>query len=341
MSNTPDPGHIMQVGLGFWGSKVLLSAVELDLFSALARSPRTRTELEVELGLHPRASRDFLDALVALGFLGREDDGDATRYANTPDTAAFLDRAQPTFVGGILQMANERLYRIWGSLSEALRTGSPQSEIKQAGRPFFETLYADSNALEGFMHAMAGLSMGSCMALAEKFDFSRYRTLVDAGGATGLLSICVAQRHAHMRCTTIDLPAVEPIARKTIAQRGVADRVSAASVDFFSEPLPKADVVTMGRILHDWDLQQKMHLIRAAYDALPDGGAFIAIDTIIDDARRENSFALLMSLNMLLETPGGFDYSGADFARWCREVGYRNIEVLPLAGPSSAAIAIK
>jgi cyclopropane fatty-acyl-phospholipid synthase-like methyltransferase len=238
-------------------------------------------------------------------------------------------------------MANDRLYGIWGNLTEGLRTGLPQCEIKQTGKPFFETLYADPIALEGFMQAMAGLSLGSCMVLAEKFDFSRYQTLLDAGGATGQLCICVAKRHPHIRATTVDLPPVEPTARKTIEQAGVVDRVSAASVDFLTEPLPKADVVSMGRILHDWDLEQKMHLIRAAYDALPSGGAFIAIDTIIDDARRENAFGLLMSLNMLVETPGGFDYSGADFARWCREVGFKSIEVLPLAGPTSAAIAIK
>jgi hypothetical protein len=263
------------------------------------------------------------------------------RYANTPETAAFLDAKSATYVGGLLAMANHRLYPFWGHLTEALRTGLPQNEIKATGKPVFQAIYSSPEQLEEFVRAMAGASVGSALALAEKFDFSRHQRLVDAGGADGLLSICVARRHPHLRAISVDLPPVEPIARRAIAQAGLSDRIEAASLDFFAEPLPKADVVTMGKILHDWSLPEKMKLIRAAYDALPEGGAFIAIDTIIDDARRENAFGLLMSLNMLIETPGGFDYSGADFARWCTEVGFSRIEVLPLAGPTSAAIAIK
>ncbi len=341
MTNAPDPGHILQVGLGFWASKVLLTAVELDLFTRLAEGPRTRRELESALDLHPRASRDFLDALVALGLLGREGEGESARYGNTEETATFLDRTSRAYVGGMLQMANHRLYGFWANLGEALRTGLPQNEIKSTGRPVFDAIYADPERLESFLRAMAGISAGPVMALAEKFDFSRYETLVDAGGATGVLAIAVARRHPHMRATTIDLPPVERIARRTIAEAGLEGRVSAASLDFFKEPLPKADVVTMGHILHDWGLEEKKQLLRAAYDALPKGGAFVAIDNILDDARRENAFGLLVSLNMLIETPSGFDYSGSDFAGWCREVGFSSVEILPLAGPASAGVAIK
>jgi predicted O-methyltransferase YrrM len=341
MSHAPNPGHILQIGLGFWAAKVLLSAVELRLFTKLAAGARDLESLQSELGLHARGTRDFLDALVSLGLLARDGDGDDARYANTPETALFLDENSPAWVGGILRMANDRLWSIWADLTEGLRSGLPQNEIKHTGRPVFEALYADRAGLEQFMRAMAGISMGPCRALAQSFDFGRYRTLVDAGGATGLLSICVAQQHPHILATTVDLPLVEPIAKQTVATAGLADRIQTASVDFFREPLPKADVVVMGHILHDWDLPQKLQLIRAAYDALPEGGAFIAIDNIIDDARRENTFGLLMSLNMLMETSGGFDYTGADFARWCREAGFDKIEVLPLTGPTSAAIAYK
>jgi hypothetical protein len=341
ITNSGDPGHILQIGLGFWASKTLLSAVELDLFSKLSEAARSAAEIESALGLHPRSSRDFLDALVSLGLLAREGEGDAARYGNTPDTAKFLTRQSPAFVGGLLQMAGARLYGFWGNLTEALRTGQPQNELKHSGASPFDAIYADPARLEAFMAAMTGISGGACMALAEKFDFSRYHTLTDAGGATAQLAITVARRHPHLRATSIDLPQVEPIAKRTIAASGLAERVTALSLDFFAQPLPKSDVITMGKILHDWELDKKLQLIRAAYEALPSDGAFIAIETIIDDARRENSFGLLMSLNMLIETPGGFDYTGADFARWCREIGFRRVEVLPLAGPTSAAIAYK
>ena len=144
-----------------------------------------------------------------------------------------------------------------------------------------------------------------------------------------------------MRCTSFDLPVVAPIAERTIEAAGLSDRVKAASGDFFADPLPKADVITMGMILHDWNLERKMQLIAAAYDALPDGGAFIVIENLIDDARRENAFGLMMSLNMLIEFGDAFDYTGADFAGWCKEAGFNEAEVMPLAGPASAGIAYK
>jgi hypothetical protein len=331
----------MQVGMGFMGSKTLLSAVELELFSALGAEGLTGAELQAKLGLDARAVPDFPDALVALGVLDRDGDGTEARYRNTEDSAVFLDKTSPAYIGGILEMANARLYPFWGDLTAGLRTGEPQNEIKHTGKPMFDELYSEPERLEQFMGAMAGISAGPFMALAESVDFSAYKTLCDVGGATGQLSIIVAGRHPHLRCISFDLPVVEPIARRTIEAAGMDDRVQTAGGDFFADPLPNADVITMGLILHDWNLDRKMHLIRAAYDALPKGGALIAIENIIDDARRENAFGLLMSLNMLIEFGDAFDFSGADFDGWCREAGFSDTEVVPLAGPTSAAIAYK
>jgi hypothetical protein len=340
MSGQVDPSHIMQVGMGFWASKTLLSAVELELFTKLGDG-MTASEMAQALGLHERAIPDFPDALVALQLLDRDGDGPDAVYRNTDAGAVFLDKTSPAYVGGILEMSNARLYPFWGDLTEGLRTGKPQNEIKHTGKPMFEELYADEGRLEVFMNAMTGLSAGPFNALAEKFDFSRYGSLCDVGGATGQLSIIVANRHPHMKATTFDLPPVEPIAKRTIEAAGVSDRVQAAAGDFFVDPLPQADVITMGMILHDWNLERKKHLVKAAYDALPEGGAFIVVENIIDDARRENAFGLLMSLNMVIELGDGFDFTGADLASWCKEAGFREFEVLPLAGPTSAGIAYK
>jgi predicted O-methyltransferase YrrM len=341
MGGQVDPSEIMQVGMGFWASKTLLSAVELELFTRLGGDAMTAAEIAEALGLHERAVPDFPDALVALQLLDREGDGSAAVYRNTDAGAAFLDKASPAYIGGILEMSNARLYRFWGDLTVALRTGEPQNEIKHTGKPLFEELYRDEGRLEQFMNAMAGISAGPFHALAEKFDFSKYETLCDVGGATGQLSIILANRHPHMKCTTFDLPVVEPIAKRTIEAAGLSDRVEAVGGDFFGEPLPEADVITMGLILHDWNLERKKQLVKAAYDALPEGGAYIVIENIIDDARRENAFGLLMSLNMLIEFGDAFDFTGADFAAWCKEAGFREVDVLPLAGPTSAGIAYK
>ena len=274
-------------------------------------------------------------------FLEREGDGADAKYFNTPATALYLDRQSPRYIGGILEMLNARLFKYWHDLPEALRTGQPQNETKHGEKGIFDELYADPSKLEQFLDAMSGLSRINFEALAGKFDFSRYRTLCDVGGATGLLSIEVAKKHPHIECISFDLPPVESVARKHIAAAGLSNRVRIAAGDFFQDPLPKADVITMGMILHDWNLEKKMKLIRAAYDALPSGGAFIAVEALIDNARRENVFGLLMSLNMLIEFGDAFDYSAADFEKWCREVGFKRFEVIHLAGPSSAAIAYK
>lgn len=335
------PSHILQIGMGFFASKTLLSAIELKLFTALAQGPMTAAEIARSLALNRRAVPDFPDALVALGLLERAGDGADARYANTPEGALFLDAGSPAYVGGVLEMANARLYRFWADLTEALQTGKPQNETKHSGEPMFAKLYEVPERLDQFMNAMSGFSAGNFRAFAQKFDFSAYRTLCDVGGATGQLSCMVAAAHPQMSCTSFDLPNVVPIAMRRIAQAGLGDRVKAVGGDFFADPLPRADVITMGMILHDWNLEKKKQLIAKAYAALPEGGAFVAIEALIDDERRKNAFGLLMSLNMLIEFGDAFDYTGADFEGWCREAGFRRFAVIPLAGPSSAAVAYK
>lgn len=335
------PDRIMQIGMGFWPAKVLLSAVELGVFTALGDGPLTGTELQDRLELHPRATGDFLDALVSIGLLDRDGASVSGRYRNTPDTAAFLDRRSGRYIGGILEMSNARLYRFWADLTPALQTGAPQNEIRHSGRPMFEELYADPARLEQFMDAMSGVSMANFQAFAEKFDFQPYRTMADVGGATGQLSCIVAARHPHLACRSYDLPVVRPIAERRVRERGMAGSVQTGAIDFLRDEFPAADLITMGMILHDWNLERKKMLIAKAYRALPEGGALVAIENIIDDDRRQNAFGLMMSLNMLVEFGDAFDFTGADFAGWCLEAGFRRCEVLPLAGPASAAIAYK
>ncbi len=341
MSDKLDPSNIMQTATGFWASKVLLTAVEFDLFSVLGDGAMTASQLGGQLKLHPRGTYDFFDALVALKFLERDGDGPQGRYKNTPETAAFLNKRSPSYIGGLPEMLNTRLFGFWNDLGTALRTGQPQNEMKLHGKPIFEELYASEAKLGEFLAAMTGFQAANFLQLAERFDFSKYETVSDIGGALALLSRLVGARHEHLTFKTFDLPPVAPHAQKHIDAAGMTERISVVSGDFFADDLPKADVVTMGNILHDWNLEKKKILIRKAYDALPEGGAFIAIENLIDDARRENAFGLLMSLNMLIEFGDAFDYTGADFRQWCGEVGFKRFEILSLAGPASAAIAYK
>jgi hypothetical protein len=332
----PTPDAILELGTAFWGSKTLLSAVELGLFSELAAGPMEAEELRGRLGLHPRSARDFFDALVALGLLERENGS----YANTPETDLFLDRAKPSFVGGVLEMANARLYGFWGSLTEGLRTGAPQNEAKD-GEDFFETLYSDPDRLAQFARAMSSLSVGAGMMIATKFPWADHGSVVDVGCAEGAVPVQIALAHDHVTGGGFDLPALEPIFNDYVAGFGLGERLEFTVGDFFADPLPEADVLVMGHILHDWDLEQKRLLLQKAYGALPDGGALIVYEAIIDDERRENAFGLLMSLNMLIETEGGFDYTGADCRTWMEEAGFRESYVEELIGPDSMVVGIK
>jgi hypothetical protein len=335
--NEPQPDQILQVGLGFWASKALLSAVEMGLFTELAEHPENLETLQGRLGLHRRSARDFLDALVALKFLERRDG----KYFNTPATDLFLDRRKPSYIGGILEMANARLYPAWGHLTTALRTGLPQNEAKDGGSDPFLTIYADPARLKQFLRAMSGVSHGANIAIARKFPWDRYQTAVDVGTAQGDLIVQVALANPHIKGTGFDLPAVAPIFEEYVDANGLSGRVKFSPGSFFDQPLPRADVVMMGHILHDWDLEAKRMLIRKACDALAPGGALIVYESIIDDDRSANTFGLLMSLNMLVETPGGFDYTGSDCMGWMKEAGFRETRVEHLVGPDSMVIGIK
>jgi hypothetical protein len=336
MSTEPAPDRLLQLGFAFWGSKAFLSAVELGIFTELAKGSLDAESLRTRVGLHPRSARDFFDALVALGVLDR----DGERYRNTPEADRYLDRAKPSYLGGMLEMSNARLYRFWGSLTEALKTGQPQNEAKTGG-DFFGTLYADPARLESFLKGMTGLSLRSARAIADKFPWRNYRTFADIGAAQGGVPVEIALAHGHLTGGGMDLPVVRPIFEAYVRSKGLEGRLRFHPGDFFRDPLPTADVLIMGHILHDWNLEEKMRLLRKAYEALPNGGAMIVHEALIDDARKENAFGLLMSLNMLIETPGGFDFTGADGRGWLREAGFRETRVEHLAGPDSMLVGIK
>lgn len=332
----PTPDRILQTGTAFWASKTLLAAVELEVFTILAESPADLEALKNRLGFKDRGACDFFDALVALGFLERTDG----IYRNTAETALFLDKAKPSYLGGILEMASRRLYGFWDRLIPALRSGEAQNESMHGEEPF-AAIYADPERLRGFLRAMTGVSRGANLEIARRFPWADYRSCADVGTAQGDLVGQIALANPHLRGTGFDLPVVGPVFDQYIAELGLPERVSFAGGDFFKEDLPGADVILMGHILHDWDLPVKRMLLEKAYRALPPGGAVIVYDAVIDDERSKNAFGLLMSLNMLIETPGGFDYTGADCIGWMKDAGFRDCRVEHLIGPDSMVIGYK
>ncbi|WP_366183728.1 methyltransferase [Flavobacterium ovatum] len=341
--NHPTAENIMKIGTGFWASKILLSAVKFQIFTTLAeKKSMSAKDIKTHLGLKctDRNVYDYLDALTTFGFLNREGLLETAKYSNHNDTNFFLDKNKPSYIGGMLEMLNNRLYNFWGNLEDGLLTGLPQNEAKSGGN-LFEALYSDADRLKEFIHAMSGIQMGNFMAFAQAYDFSKSKTMLDVGGSGAMLSLMVAKHQTHMSCVSWDLPAVAPIANENIQKFQLQDRVKTANGDFFKDSLPTADIIVMGNILHDWDEETKLMLMKKAFDALPSGGVFVAIEGIIDDERNKNVFGMMMSINMLIETGKGFDYTFADFNKWAKAVGFTSTKIIQLAGPSSAAIAFK
>lgn len=342
LHHQPDPSNIMKIGMGFFTSKVLLTAVNEGLFTKLARNPKSIEKIKslMDWNCTDRHAMDFLDTLHALGFLNREGIGRDSIYSNSLESDVFLDEDKNSYVGGMLKMANNRLFRFWADLDLAMKTGEAQNESKY-GDDIFEAIYDDQEKLKEFINAMTGVQMGNFVTFANSFDFTEYKTLCDIGGSGATLSIQVAIHQPHMSCISMDLPPVEPIATENIKKFKVDDRVRAISGDFFERDFPKADVIVMGNILHDWGMDKKQVLIKKAYEALRENGALVVIENIIDDGRNSNIFGMTMSLNMLIETQNGFDYTLSDYELWTTKAGFDRVELLPLAGPSSAAIAYK
>jgi hypothetical protein len=335
MNTLPSADRIEQVAFGFMASKVLFSAIEFGLFTELAKGPLDANQICERCTLHPRAVCDFLDALVALGMLKRN----GALYLNSDEADFYLDRTKPSYIGTFFEFWSVREYPIFGSLSDGLKSGGPQDEMKRGEE--FEAIYATPERLRVFLRGMTGHSLPSAMAIAQKFHWSRYKTFADIGPAERCLPVQVALAHLHLRGEGFDLPQVRPFFEQHVRSFGLQQRIRFSAGNFFQDPLPTADVLVMGMILHDWDLATKRMLLKKAYDALPNDGALIVYEHLIDDDRRKNIAGLLMSLIMLLETQGGFDYTGADCCEWMREAGFRETYVEELTGIESMVVGIK
>jgi SAM-dependent methyltransferase len=329
------PSRILDLAYAFWQSKALLSAVELGVFTSLAEGPLDLETLTARTGLHQRGARDFFDALVALGLLHRDAAG---LYGNQPDTDLFLDRSKASYLGGLLEHLNARHFCNWSRLTQALRTGRPQSGALADGS--YPALYSDKAVQDLFLNGMTGGSLIAARALAAIFPWHRYKSIVDIGTAQGCVPVEIAYAHPHLTVGGFDLPAVETAFNEYVTSHRLSDRLTFYPGDFLSDPLPHADVLVMGRILHNWDHPTRLLLFQKAYQALSPGGALIVYDPLIDD-ERSKPHGLLSSLNMLVETKGGSEYSGEECRTWMTHVGFQEIHIAPLGDMHSAIIGTK
>jgi hypothetical protein len=336
-SDGPSPNRILRIGLGFQAAQVLLAAVRLGVFDVLAAGPADADSLMQATGLHPRSAADFLDTLVALRFLGRDASG---RYSNSPDSAEFLQSGQPRYLGPILHMMHRTEYQLWDSLVDALRDGRPRSAGGSRADVYGE-MYREPAQVREFATAMSALTVTSAPQLAAAFPWEKCATFADLGCAEGHLPVQLALAHDHLTGVGFDLPAMRPVFERYVAGNGLAGRLTFQGGDFFADPLPAADVHIFAHVLHNWDLHGKRVLLMKSYDALPRGGAVIVLEAFIDDERRTNVSALLMSLHMLLQTDGGMDSTAGDCAGWLTVAGFRDVRSVPLSPPESILVGRK
>jgi hypothetical protein len=331
-----NPDRLLQLGHAFKGAKALLSAVELGVFTILSEGPLDLETLQQRIEIDARGARDFFDALVALELLERDGKG---HYANTPETDLYLDSTKPSYIGGDFDHLNARVYPHWNDLTAALRTGHPQSGARGTGN--YPALYSDPATFKTFMSGMTDGCLSAAKAAALLFPWHQYNTVIDIGAAQGGFLAKIASIHAHISGGGFDLAAAKPLFDQYVQAHGLATRLKFYAGDFFTDELPIADVLIMGRILHNWDLATKQMLLRKAYNALAPGGALMVYERLIDDDRRTSTAGLLASLNMLIMTQGGFDFTGADCVGWMRETGFQSISVEPLANDISMVVGLK
>ncbi|WP_433170044.1 methyltransferase [Actinoallomurus sp. CA-150999] len=334
-----EPSEAVAIGRlsnAFAQAKLLHSAVELGVFELLANGPAGEVEIRQRLGLHPRLSRDFLDALVALELLTRSGEG----YANAPQAAAFLVPGGAYYLGDLCRTAAARHYAMWGRLSEALRDGEPKAD-RVGGPDAFKKVYQDPEAARRFLAHMDSAHALVGPQLAAALDWTRHGSFVDVGGARGNLAAQLAQAHPHLNGAVFELPQVEPVFDEHMARLGTADRVRFHGGDFFADPLPAADVVILGHVLHDWPADQARVLVERAHDAVTPGGLLLVYDQMLDPVRPDLP-SLLGSLNVALTT-GGSEYTVADCREWAEKAGFRVAETrrLTTIGNDMLLIAAK
>jgi hypothetical protein len=287
----------------------------------------------VEMGAGP-----VLDALVALGLLRRDRAG---RYLNSRRGGLFLDRAKPSYLGGLMELSSKRLFNLWSGLGDLLQTGHPGAAEERGDNEFFSALSRDPAALRSFLVGMAGISTGEATLIAARFPWKRFRSFVDIGAAQGALAVRVALTNPHLTGASYDLAAVKPIFEEYVESFDLSDRLHFIPGDMHNGPLPAADVICFGHVLHGYGETKRRELIAKAYDAVPIGGAMIVYDAMVDPARPHNFTSHLSSLNIMLEMQDGFEATITQCTDWLRAAGFVGVTTRHLIGPTSMVFGYK
>lgn len=293
----------------FRRSKTMFAAVELGIFDG-----RRPTECK-ELGR-------LLDACVALGLLEKR----GAAYANTPEADRFLQSDSPDTLSGYIRYSNDALYPMWGHLEDAVRQGTHRwKQTFGWDGPIFSHFFRTEDAMREFQKGMHGFGRLSSPAVVAAFDLGRFRRLVDLGGGTGHLAEAARERYPHLQTAVFDLPRVAEMFPGTIAG------------DFFTDPLPAADLYSLGRILHDWSEDKIGTLLAKIFASLPPGGGLLIAEKLLEP---DYVSGHMQSLNMLIVTEGR-ERSASEYEALLRASGFSKVDNCRTGTPVDAILAVK
>ena len=324
----PDPRPILDTAHGFWKSRALCAACELNLFTRLAEGPMTATALAAALAVPGRSLAMLLDANAALGFLKKRGE----KYANAPVAQAFLVKGREGYLGdSVLHMAGA-LYARWGLLTEAVRRGKPARDLS-APPPRPETA-------RDFTMAMHGISTFVGRELARRLDLRRYHRLLDIGGGSGVLSAKLAERFPNLEATILDMPEVCRVAAKLCRLSPAAARLKTLPQSY-TEKLPRGhDVALLSQILHAESGAACLALLKRVREALGRPGLIIVIEFALEKDKTRPVFPALFALNMLLNTHEGAAFSKEEILRWLRDAGFKKGTARKLHGYATVFTAV-
>ncbi|WP_267242533.1 methyltransferase [Streptomyces sp. PR69] len=331
------PGAVLAQAMAFQPARLVLTGIEIGLFSALAEQPDTEAGIRRRLGLHTRGTDHFLAALAELGFLECSASG---VYANSRVAQRFLTPGDDAYLGGFLKVAGQVMYPAWDRLGEALRTGAPQAAT-YTGEDMFGELYESDEKKDGLVGMAEDASRPLIPALTESFDWAKRSSVLELGGCRGNVLAGLVKAHPHLDARVFDLPQLEGDFTAHMASIGMTGRVRYHGGDFFADPLPQADVLMIGHALVDWNDEQRLQLVKNTFAAVRPGGAFLVWDPVIVEDDESYLRNLIRSLNLQLMTPHGKGYRFEQCAEWMREAGYADVTRTSLGHDVTLVIARK
>jgi acetylserotonin O-methyltransferase len=337
MTSLPDPSPVVDLIEAFRRSKAMFAAVSLGIFDRLGSGPADTATLARELEINADALERLLDACVGLGFLHKREGV----YSNLPGADVYLRRSSPHTLAGYIKYSNAALYPMWGQLEEAVREGTNRwRQTFGARSSLFDHYFRTEEDKRDFLMGMNGFGLLSSPRVVAAFDLSGFRRLVDLGGATGHLAIAACERYERLRAMVVDLPAVIKVTQEYVERSPVRDRIEYMAADFFSDPLPEADLFSLGRILHDWSEDKIRALLARIYQGLPQGGALLIAERILDEGKAGPLSALMQSLNMLVCTEGK-ERTLAEYSDLLRQAGFAKVQGRKTGAPLDAILAGK